>query len=633
MQHLAEFYSKAVAHPSGCYCLELDPKKRKTVYSHALLCPLKIIKKKPPVDITVYTQDPSFLHSKSFDSINSDAGFIRIDRFIAIINYIRRNVKGCEHFYSVTDHFLKHMYAQLLPVIVGDDRFNDCPSKYFEYANLSLVPVRSFTVTARQIGKTTTMAIMIAALACVAEGGPDFCKIYAVGAKQAMKLLTDVKNIYFNLPMTLRQQKVLKTNQSELSVVSTSNNQALTITAAPGNIEGIRGHNPRVIFVDEFQFTLPDFWTQHVFPLLSVENRILIAASTPGLAGSFMAAKTQEYKNAPQAYPAIRVLDFSLVCNAHRESNRPLECRCKLHLLPPWKSPASLKEKMLEYGDAKSADFVQEVLGEPVSCGKTIFDPRLIKACFEKTHEIGNNIQGDVIYVAIDPSGGGESELAITSILYMGDSRVLILGLESTLSFKMSANAMTDFVRKHLRKLRQMPALKDLLIVPIVESQGGISMAQTLCDVFRETEFQPITFLLSHKVNASCETEGVQTTKSIKENMVFLVENLLLSLRLLVWNNVFTTGIRNFNSPPNYNVENAKNVILTLLQSQMTKLYYDDKQHITGKAGDGYKDDLVMALFLAIYWSNFLRTKFSTMLVMGSRKRKYESDDDDNYYN
>ena len=55
--------------------------------------------------------------------------------------------------------------------------------------------------------------------------------------------------------------------------------------------------------------------------------------------------------------------------------------------------------------------------------------------------------------------------------------------------------------------------------------------------------------------------------------------------------------------------------LLALLLSQMTNLFYDEKKHITGKLGPGFKDDLAMAFMLAIYWSNKLRTSMPSLVT------------------
>lgn len=604
-----------------CYCLDLSMNKP---VGHTSTCPVPHLI--TPFDFDLYIQDPRTLNSRqvhtsletSTDPFSSRdenqvaqcAGFLRIDHFMQVVNYIRRNVQGCQVFYTVTDQLLRHMFAQLLPIIVGDVDFLKNPHQYYAYAQTREVPVRSFITTARQIGKTTTMAIAVTALMCVADG-QDLCKIYARTQNQAINLLSEIKSIFFRIPSHLRPSNILKQNETAVSVISLYNGLALTVSASPGNVEGIRGHKPRLIVVDEYQFTLPEFWTQHIWALTQVTSRILICASTPGEPGSYMAAETNKMKTLPHLYPESQVLDFSLVCQKHRDDDTPLLCRCRLENLPPWKNVAAIRQAQSQYGDGNTGDFIQEVLGEPVSSGTRIFDPKKINEMFQRPlYTLTDQPQGNVVYVAVDPSGGGESELAMASLLYTGDSRVLVIGLDSAMTKRMGAVDITQFIRLHLRKLRTM--LPSAVLVPIVEDQGGVPMAQTICDVFRESEFQPSVFLLGHKVMATCRSDGVPTTREIKENMVFLVEQLLNEMRLLFAVNMFTTGNRSCQGNGSCPVAS----LLTLLATQLTNLFYDDKKHITGKLGPGFKDDLVMALMLGIYWSNKLRTT-NRVLVAG----------------
>lgn len=616
MNHLAAF---ALAAPVAyrCYCLSLEPNPPS---GHTPECPFLAARgensiPEPPLDLSLKIIDPTRFtvldtHIETdlaqYDTAQNkkDPGFLRIDTFVQVLNFIRTNVQGCTVFYTVTDTLLRHMYAQLLPVIVGDLRFALQPEKYYQYAQLKPVPVRLFVTTARQIGKTTTMAVVLAALLCVSDG-MDLAKIYARTQNQAVNLLSEVKSIFHRIPAHLKPIHILKMNETTVSVMSRSNNLPCTLQAAPGNIEGIRGHKPRIIVVDEYQFTLPEFWTQHIWALCQVVDRVLICASTPGEPGSYMAAETQKMKSSPQLYSESRVLDFSLVCQKHRDDDTPLLCRCKLDLLPPWKNVAAIRIAQGQYGDGNSGDFIQEVLGEPVTSGTRIFDPKLLAMTFNADPlTLYGMPQGNVVYVAIDPSGGGDSELAVASIVYTMDSRLLLIGLESALTKKMGAVDVSNFVRAHLRLLRS--GLRQAVFIPIVEDQGGVPMAQTICDIFREPEFQPCIFLVGHRVDASCRSDGVPTTRPIKENMVFLTETLLKEDRLKLSPTLQSTGIRNI--AMSIMRPNARNEMVQLLHTQLGALFYDDKKHITGKLGPGFKDDLAMALFLAIYWSNRLRT-------------------------
>mgnify|MGYP005989893719 FL=1 len=457
------------------------------------------------------------------------------------------------------------------------------------------------------------MAIAVAALLCVADG-MDLCKIYARTQNQAVNLLSELKSIFFRLPGSLRPKEILKQNETMLSVRSQSNGLAASVAAAPGNVEGIRGHKPRVIVVDEYQFTLPEFWTQHIWALTQVTSRVLICASTPGEPGSYMAAETNRMKTVPAQYPESCVLDFSLVCQKHRDDDEPLLCRCKLDYLPPWKNVAAIRQAQSQYGDGNTADFIQEVLGEPVSSGTRIFDPKKLAAFFNMPAiNITMPPQGNVVFVAIDPSGGGESELAIASMLYLENSQLVLVGLDSAMTKKLGAVDICEFVRVHLRKLRQHPYICNIVMVPIVEDQGGVPMAQTICDIFSEPEFLPSVYLVGHKVDASCRSDGVPTTRAIKENMVFLVESLLNEARLKLSTPLTTTGSRNAQMAVGHTP--AQNLI-TLLHVQLGNLFLDDKKHITGKLGPGFKDDLAMAFMLGVYWSNKLRSA-NPQLVLG----------------
>jgi patatin-like phospholipase/acyl hydrolase len=95
--------------------------------------------------------------------------------------------------------------------------------------------------------------------------------------------------------------------------------------------------------------------------------------------------------------------------------------------------------------------------------------------------------------------------------------------------------------------------------------------------------------------------------------MVFLIESLLNDDRIKLFSEMTTTGSRNAASI----IGNSSSLdLIQLLQTQLGNLFFDEKKHITGKLGPGFKDDLAMALMLGVYWSNKLRSS-NPALVTG----------------
>lgn len=546
-------------------------------------------------------------------------GYNRIDKFVSIINFIRTHIKGCDIFYRVTDKLLRHYFAQFLPVIVGDDNFPDHADAFYRYARLQRVKPHSFATTPRQIGKTTTIAIVLAAVLCCVDGGEDFCKIYSKTEAQAIALLVEAKHIFDQLPDEMRPKR-LDHNTHTFHIESSSNGKVISVAACSGNVNGCRGHHPRVIIVDEYQFTLAELWCCHIWSLMSVSKRILICASTPGEPGSYMAAETMKMKTHPDNAPRAEVLDFSLVCSTCRAAGTPLACKCVLPNIPPWKNVTEQRSDRSKYSGAQAKNLVQEMLGEPCAIGMNLFDPRQIDAMFNAPRGQLGPIAGNVIYVAVDPSGGGDSECAVISFCFLKTGQILILGIDSCTTKELDCFQIASFIEAHVKAVRRLqPEYTECAyLVPIVEDQNKSHtvIANSIVSVIMASE--PSREMCGYKMDPYMKGRGVPTTNQIKSDMAYLFQDKLQQQTILLCDRTATSGMRSCEESSTSSA--TADDLYAMLKDQLKAFFLnkeDLKDFITGKLGPGYKDDIGMALLIGVYWSTKLRYKHWAVLVDG----------------
>lgn len=550
-------------------------------------------------------------------------GKARLDRWVDIVNWCRVNIPECDKVYTVVDETLHYWFAQIHQLIVGEKCYKAHAAALHRYTGTSPKKQQSFMVCGRQAGKTQNAAVMLTALLCCADGG-DLADIYATGQLQAALILTAVIEIYGKLPNHLRNKQQGRQNQSLFSVISDYDGLECRVAAMCSTVRSVRGRRPKLIVFDEFMMADQDFWENHVKALLTKDDRPMIAVSTPGEPGSFMLNMCIKIRDRPKEYPFAAFLNYSMVCDKHREANTPLECRCLLPYLPPWRSVAKVRATMKDYGDGSSAVFLKEIMGEPSDGGDRIFDPPMLKDAFFVRPRIALDnlkVSGNTIYIGIDPAKGGFSEVGITSVCWNVENELVLLGMESVLTKKAKTEDIQAVLKEHVRMLRRLaPWTETAVLVPLVEDTGGnFTVTNSLADFILE-RCEPSHAYVGYSVDKIFRSRGVNTDPHAKGSMVTQLQTLMRAGHLRVADAFFTTGIRN--AYTQLGKGTSPQGMLQLAVDQLTNFHYEvtksgKSERITGKVGTGKeeKDDAAMSLCLAFYWSVFCRNRNPTILV------------------
>jgi hypothetical protein len=178
----------------------------------------------------------------------------RIFRYRQAVYFLQMNRHDCSLFYELNTRLLKQCEAQLLPLIVGSTFYND-PISFYRYIDQDPVPNICFTVSGPKTGKSTTLAMALAALLSVLENNV----VISLVGEMAPPLLMLTQRFYSQLP---HHPTIIKMTCSTLVVEGFAK-----ITTESNEI-------PLVIVIDEDEKLADANW-------LLDEKRLVICVSSP----------------------------------------------------------------------------------------------------------------------------------------------------------------------------------------------------------------------------------------------------------------------------------------------------------------------------------------------------------------
>jgi hypothetical protein len=339
-----------------------------------------------------------------------------------------------------------------------------------------------------------------------------------------------------------------------------------------------------------------------VVPIHSVNNTSLIAISTPDDEFNYF-SKLLELKRDDKDTPLFLTLQVRQTCDAcHKERKR---CRHNEELLPPWRSAQG--QKLAETIMRSNPDlYAREMLGVVRSNDTLfVFEPKLVDE-FNISAPYRFTLPPSVVWVAIDPSGGGSlSNYAIVSMTFQRGQSIVI-GADHTDSFR--DEDIMGMVRHHLTKIRQDATFGSALIVVFVEACSDYVHANRLSVEFGRHPFMPILF--EAKDPKGKGRVGVRTGPHEKTLYVQHLTSVLVD-HTLCWAHQMI---------PVYKEDGRFGDIRFQLVEQMKKyrrvvgspddpVFGKFKESFTGKSGGGDRDDLCMALQICLYFSREKRNQ------------------------
>lgn len=170
--------------------------------------------------------------------------------------------------------------------------------------------------------------------------------------------------------------------------------------------------------MDEAGFTKQDLFLNVLLPITEVRNTALILISTLVDVWNYLTVLMN--LTDPETNDTIfNVFQQTLVCDRCMQTDRPQDCRHKLHEIPPYKSAEKLDIVKLIYGSDVQL-LQRESMGIIGETGGEIFQRKWLKRLVEKERfdwKTSNNASPKFVFVGCDPNAGGANETAVVAIV------------------------------------------------------------------------------------------------------------------------------------------------------------------------------------------------------------------------
>lgn len=303
---------------------------------------------------------------------------------------------------------------------------------------------------------------------------------------------------------------------------------------------------------------------------------------------------------------------MQMVCEACQRRGLELSCKHKLGQLPQWQQRGrhdDIQRLMKTAGDEST--YLVEMRGI-IADGqkKPAFDAGAVRELLEDPTRIWKPDGGAIrhIFVALDPSGGGQrSEYAVTSAFYGPNDEMIICGAEA--GTYREPTECANLLGNHIMALRRnIPGAEVARIVFIPESNLGFEAIWAT----RHLQLTGMTENL-RVIHEDANRLGVRTNRQLKHDMVVSM-NLRLSLRRVYRMSNFVSIGDSEHTPDGMGdrLFGQLKDFMCIVKPPRDPYHGTSTVSYSGKDGHGF-DDLCMSLLLL----DVMRNKF------WSDKQKY----------
>lgn len=307
--------------------------------------------------------------------------------------YVKKDVEGQQRldiFYKfmqrVDEKYMRRSLGQrdfhrsfliaCLPHVVGDAAWTKHREYYLTLFDEDTYKAEVLVTTPRRFGKTTAVAMFVAALMCCCPR--MWVSIFSTGKRASKSLLVQIKEIISAVPTM--EKRVISSNVEELwvqPVNTTTKKDQSRCYSYPSSVKGLKGVSAKVIVMEEASRLSTDVFYEVVVPLLGVNNTAVLGISTPLGEDNYYSALTN-LKDENER-PLFRSMSVELVCPVCRKKDEnQISCVHRMDVLPPWKSQ-NRQEKVRRIMSSCPELFMQEAMGIVVSSRNGVFTASLFQ--------------------------------------------------------------------------------------------------------------------------------------------------------------------------------------------------------------------------------------------------------------
>lgn len=298
--------------------------------------------------------------------------------------------------------FLSILMAQALPLIFKGNRWDKQRQQVTEFLGIhyNSGTLGAMISAPRRFGKTTAISAFMAAMLMTGRG----IRIVAYGA-QKHAASGFIRSIGEKLTKLMPRECI----DIYTSKIVCRNKEFTNVCVAPGNNSG-RGEGGDIIVCDEIAFMSEKFIHEAVLPPLQLVGSFVVGISTPST-GDF--GRFEHYLNATDAGDDGKKMFETY--EMREDKTNPIN--------PDWTDDIRRnKIKQLYMHDTAGAQ--REMGGLAVMNALRIFDKNGVDFLFKERIRPHHRVSPDLrtapqeIFIAIDPSGGGDSMTACVSFFF-----------------------------------------------------------------------------------------------------------------------------------------------------------------------------------------------------------------------
>lgn len=169
-----------------------------------------------------------------------------------------------------------------------------------------------------------------------------------------------------------------------------------------------------MIFVDESEFVPESLWINTILPLMMQPKTSILAATSPQDNTSYHAFMINVVDKST-GQRVFNVVNLMEVCEACLKTDTPWTCVHAQDRLSWSKSKAARDETSLFYRKGQDAVRGRELFGIANKNTSNLLPPSHVDLFFKSSVHI--TVPARVLYLAIDPGGGGPGELGIVGLV------------------------------------------------------------------------------------------------------------------------------------------------------------------------------------------------------------------------
>jgi hypothetical protein len=187
------------------------------------------------------------------------------------------------------------------------------------------------------------------------------------------------------------------------------------------HLQGVRGFKAHVVLIDEANFTDKALFLQAVFPTLVQRKAVCIMITTPDNPDSFFMQLV--HSKDEKGRPRMPLMTVGGPCSECVRLRREKRCLHTWYEQPPWKDPELYERIRFAWKFDQETD-ARENLARVMDVSRGRFGAKLVESLFAAPlFSLTGRPNG--VYLAADPSAGGESDFGLAAGYFIGETFVV----------------------------------------------------------------------------------------------------------------------------------------------------------------------------------------------------------------